>query len=67
MLELHVYVKKPLNIVYLEVTANIKCFLFIRKMKFLRKKKCQVIFTTNMLAYLEIYNSFVSDVYMDDI
>ena len=65
MLELHVYVTNALNLVYMEVIFNIIYQIFTRKTALLPKKNCQGILLTNMLASLEIHNSFVSDVYME--
>ena len=65
MLALYIYVTRLLPIVYLEVIALNKFYLFTRKTPFLQKNKCQEKFPTNMLASFEIHNSFASDLYMD--
>ena len=74
MLALFIYVTSFLALVYMEVIYNIQCYLFKSKHCFTEEetssntynKKHQVICTATMLEYLVIHNSFVSDVYMDD-
>ena len=66
MLALRVYVTCSLNWVYLEVIANIKCYLFTRKTQFYGKQMLRS--TAN--KYVNIfgkYQHFSSDVYMYDI
>ena len=64
MLALHLYVTHSLNFVYVEVIANIQCYLSTRETQFNKKKERQGILPTNMLEYLEVHNSIVSDVHM---
>ena len=45
---------------------KIQCYIFTRKSPLLRNKNCQEIFTTNMVACLDIHNSFFLDIYIDN-
>ena len=53
-------------IIYFAAIPNIQCSIFTRKTPLIQNKNHQGKIPTSMLVSLKIYNSFISDVYIDN-
>ena len=66
MVSLCVFFTRSLNLIYMEVITNIQCYFSPEKNCY-TIEEIRKILTTMVVAYLVIYNGFVSNIYIEGI